>query len=537
MSEPKGTRTVRATIALNTTFNAMGRFFQGIVGLILTPYILSRIGVEAWGLWALVAVFTGYAALLDFGVASGFVKYLAQHIAKDDDRAFSAVVSTGVSFYTAFGVVLVALGWPTMDFLFDHVVPYFRPLAAENNVLMADTRFLLQGGLILFALNNCIAPFAAVPTGMQRMGISNLIGAGAALLKVLATVAFLEWGFGVRGLLLANATVFVALAVVTVATAYWLRPGLRVGPSQVSREAFKDLFGFGWRTQVAKLANIINFQTDRVIMLWFYRRYGAGVYSLGEELAMKTRQLPAMLVSALIPAVSDLQTRERHAQLREIYLRSTKYLAFISIPMGLFLCASAEMVLRAWLGDRDGVETGAWVLRMLVLGHMVNLIPAGGVSLALGMGRPDLTMKAGLISMSSNIALTIALVLLVGFHGVAAATSLGLLISTIWFFLAMRRVVDVSLRTLVRDALLWPALACIPGIIATVAVEFSVHGHAGRLPNLLAAGAAAAIFGLSYLALLWLFPFLDRFDVDFLDKTLRVGRLPGFGWAVRRARG
>jgi O-antigen/teichoic acid export membrane protein len=527
---------VRVTIARNTTFNALGRFFEGIIGLVLTPYILTHLDLEVWGLWSLVAVFTGYAALLDFGVASGFVKYLAQHTAKEDKSAFSAVVSTGFFFYAAFGVVVVAVGWAAIDIILDGVVPLFRPIAAEDEALMAEMRFLFRGALVLFAVNNCLAPFAAVPTGMQRMGISNVCGAGATVMKVVATVSFLEAGFGVRGLLYANATVLVVLAVATVAIAFVLQPGLRVGPKHVRRETFRDLFGFGWKTQVAKLSNLINFQTDRVVVAWYGGLGAAGVYRLGEELALKIRQMPALLVSALIPAVSDLQARDREAQLQELYLRSTKYLAVVSAPMALFLLGAAGMAMRAWLGEREGLDTAAWVLRILVVGHLVNLIPGGGMSVALGMGRPGMAMKAGLISMGSNLVLTISLVLAVGFYGVPMATTLALFISTAWFFAAMRAVLDVPLRRLAREALLWPILACLPGLLATLAIEAWAQGYTGRLPNLLAGGGAGACFGISYLVLLRYLPFLDRFDVDFLDKTLGLGRIPGFGLAVRRAR-
>lgn len=527
---------IRGTIARNTVFNAFGRFWEAAVALVLTPYILTRIDYADWGLWSLVALFTGYVAMLDAGLSSGFTRYIAEHAARDEEDALASVVSTGFAFYAALGGLVAAVGWPLVDLLIDYVIPWIASsgvLATAKSAVLDDLGFLLRGGLILFAINSVAASFSAVPNGLQRMGITNAIGVAASVLKFAATVAFLESGYGVRGLLWANAIVTGATGAAVVAAAFWVCPRLRVGASHVRRDTFLRLFAFGWRTQVAKLANLINFQTDRVVVTWYAGLASAGVYRLGEELALKVRQIPALLVSALIPAAADLDAREKQEALRGLYLRSNKYTAAVTVPLAVFLIAAADLVMRAWLGDMPQLDRAAWVFRILMAGYFANLIAGGGMSIALGIDRPGLAMRAGIISMTANIALTILLVLWIGFYGIAIGTMLGMAVSTGWFFLAMRRVVDVPLRRLAREAYLWPTLACLPGLILTLGIDWLSGTPAGRGPNLLWGGAAAAVFGVTYLLALRFAPFLDAFDVDFLGCTLRLDRVPGFRRMVK----
>jgi len=59
---------VRETIVRNTGFNALGRVWEALVGLVLIAYIVSQIGFAQYGLWGVIAAFTGYAALFDLGV-------------------------------------------------------------------------------------------------------------------------------------------------------------------------------------------------------------------------------------------------------------------------------------------------------------------------------------------------------------------------------------------------------------------------------------------------------------------------------------
>lgn len=524
---------IRETIARNTFYNVLGRAAEGVLGFVLVYYVVKlRLGSEGWGLWSLVAVFTGYASLFDFGIASGFVKYIAEYAARKEAGGLSAVVSTGVLFYTVFAVILVAAGWPAVDLLMDHVIlPRALAEGAAPPAYAADMRFLFHGALILYALNTCFGPLSAIPTGLQRMGITNALSAAASVLKLCAVIGFIENGFGVRGLLWAALVVSLFQGVGSVIVARWLVPGLRVSPALADRKAFRELFSFGWRSQVAKLSNLINFQTDRVVVA-FVSSFGnmglVGLYGLGEFFAAKMRQGPALIVSALVPAASDLDARNEEDHLRTLYLRSTKYMAALAVPVCLFSATAAGVIMRAWFGDLDGIETAAMVLRILSIGYLANLLPGPGVSIVLGKGRADLPMYAGLISMAANIAATLALWYAIGFYGIPLATTLGMILSTGWFFLRMRGIVKISLRSLLRQSMLWPCLACVPGMLGCGVVEFLIPGNWGQLIYLALAGAGAAVFGLVYLAVIRLSPFLDDYDIDFLEHTLRLGAVPGF---------
>lgn len=534
---------VKRTIAHNTLFNAAGRIWEALAGIGLTAYTIDQVGLEGFGMWSLVALFTGYAALFDFGVSSAFSKYIAGFVAKEDRAGVSAVVSTGVYFYALLGAVLVAVGWPCIDGLLAGTLALMHALnpghtqVIADNALWEEARFLLRGALILFVATNCVAPFPALQMGLQRMGITNVLGFAGSLVKVVVTVVFLEMGYGVRGLLYTSAVLLGVMTVANVVVAYRIYPGLRCNPGQMQWALFRALLSFGWRSQVARLSNLVNFQTDRMIVA--VASGGnldlVGLYRVGEDLATKVRQGPALLVSALVPAVSDLDAREDQERVRMLYLRSTKYVAAAAVPLTLFFAAAADPLLSIY-GLKSELGPAGWVARILILGYAMNVIPGPGVSVALGKGNAGLPMIAGLISMSANVALTVALYAAVGFYGIPAATALALGLSTTWFFRAMRREVDVSSWLLLRESLLWPVLAALPGTLATLLAAWAIEDYTDRLGNLALAGLGAGLFTLLYALCLRLTPFLDAYDVAFLRDTLRMDRMPGFHFVTSRVR-
>lgn len=534
-------RPIGKTIARNTAFNAGGRLWEAVVNLGLTAYIVPRVGLAAYGIWALVGLFTSYFTLLDLGMGSGFSKYIAQYAAKKDTRGLSSIVSTGFFFYLALGVLMVGLGWPCIDGLIRGVIrlatilhPGIR-FDGANADTVAQVRFLLRWGLVLYAGSTPVAAFSAIQSGLQRMGVTNAISIASSLIKVAATVFFLERGDGVYGLLYANGVVFVFFAVACAAAAFWLAPHLRVSPGRITRRAFSELFSFGWRTQVSKLSNLILFQTDKAVVFAAYGSLGlVGVYRIGEELSSKMRQAPALLLSAIVPAASDLDAHGDDDRLRRLYVLSSKYVAALTVPLVAYLAGSAGAILRTWMGDVEDLDTAAWVMRILVAGYLANVIPGAGVSVALGKGRPDVQMKAGLIATAANIGFTLALLATVGFYGIPLGTAVAMAISCLWFMRAMGPVAGVGAMELVRSSLLWPALASVPGLAVCIAGDILNAGLVGRVPNAAVAGGCGLFFAAAYLAIIRYTPFLDAFDIDFLANMLRLKRVPGFRFYVRR---
>lgn len=522
---------VKQTIARNTLFNGLGRFWDAIIGLVLVAYIVSRLGTEGYGLWSVVAAFTGYVALLDVGFGSGYAKYVAEYAAKDEREKISEVVTTGLLFYLSFGIAFVAVLWPLSGVLLDALAAFYADSEGSwsDPARLEEIRFLVQWSIVLFAVGNCVAPFTAVQSGLQRMGVTNGIGFAMSLIKVVSTVYYLENGFGVHGLLYTQAWVMGSFFIVTCVAAFRVCPELRVAPRYLSRDMIGRLFQFGWRTQVSRLSNLVMFQTDVLVIAFLLNDLRlAGLYQIGVELANKMRQVPAVMWSALVPAVSDLDARDDTDRLQRLYLRSTKYVAILVMPMVAFVAGSAALLIPVWQGfDGDWIISIA-VLQWMVFGYIANLLPGAGVTMALGMGRPDVQMKAGLISLAANIALTLVLVKTIGFWGVPIATVISMYISWFWFMGAMRSVLDVRPSQLWSESIRGAVHAAIPVAVFAWGATYVSSSITTRVEGLLGLMVVGVFCLAMYLAGLRRPSIFGEDDLDFMDHTLRLKHLPGY---------
>ncbi|MBM3290674.1 MAG: hypothetical protein FJY92_11030, partial [Candidatus Hydrogenedentes bacterium] len=479
----------------------------------------------------LIASFSGYVTLLDLGLCSGYAKFIAEYAARGEYARISRMLSTAVLVYGALGVVLAAIGFPLLGYGAERFSAFMGVTHQDSATLV----FMVQFAFALFLINNCVVPLTCVQPGLQRMDLSNAVGFGVSAIKTIATIALLETGHGLRGLMYTSGAVAGVFSITSLVLAYRLVPGLRLSPALFCREEFRVMFGYGWRGQVARLSNLVTFETDLLIVSFLYRTLGlVGMYKVGVELANKVRQVPLMFMGALLPAAAQLDAQEDEDRLRRLYLVSTKYISAVTVPVTVFCAAYGGTIMQAWMGS--GLGEAAWVFRILAIGFAANVVQGPGISIALGRGRPDVQMNAGLISMTWNIGLTVALAVAIGFFGVAIATAASMFVSMFWLLRAMRPVAGVGGGRVWREAIAWPLVASLPGAGVCLAIESTIGVDAGRIASIGLVVAGGCVFGALYLVLIRLAPFLDSFDAHFLEHTLRLGRVPGFAAIVRRAR-
>lgn len=498
-------------IIRNTIFNAIGRFWGILVALVLTPYIIGHIGIKMFGIWAIVGVLTGYFGLLDFGIETSFVKYISEFYTKRDYKKINQVVNTGFIFYSIFAMVIIISGFFVISLLLN--------LFNIPQELYGEARFVFLLGIIVFAISNAVSPFGAIQGGLQRMDITNKISIAISIPMIIGTVFFLESGYGLPGLMVNNAIILVISRIINIIIAFKILPGLRFNPFLFSKGMLKKLFGFGYKLQFAKIADIITFQTGRLLIAYFLNIGLVGFYQLGEAITQKIREVSLLLVSAILPAASEMDAKQEKEKLQELYIKGSKYLIFVSFPLVFFVIASAHLIMLIWMGP--GYEKSACVIQLLAIGYLVNLVCGVGVSLGAAVGKPQFQMKAAIITAISNIILSIILIIVIGFMGVAIATSVSLILGPIYFFIKLHSYLQLSLKNFVQEVVPVPLIASIIPAVLIYGLNSGitlVNLASSRLENLIVFAFGGILFMGIYLTVMLRNKYLDKSDVGLLKR-------------------
>jgi O-antigen/teichoic acid export membrane protein len=427
---------VSGKIVRNTIYNFFGRAWGAIVGLFLIPYIIHYIGLERFGLWAIMTVITGYFALFDCGVGSTFVKFISDCYTKGDFGRINRIINTGLLFYSIFGLVVMAV-----TLLFVHLFIGFFKIPPG---LLSEAKLVVVAGVFLFVCNNALGPLSSIQSGLQRMDISNKVAIGMSCLNVAGVVFFLKSGFGLNGLIMNSIILFGIVAVINITIALRLVPSIRLGIGFFDWPMMNALFNFGYRVQITKISGVITAQTDKILIVYFLSLGLVSFYQLGSGIVGSVIGISSVLIAALIPAFTEIESKGERIKLIEAYLMTTKYLAFLMVPAFIFLFISAFHIMSVWMGE--GYDRAAFVVQILALSSMINVIAQVASSTCLAIDKPQLMARGSVIVIVLNIILSLLFIKLMGFYGVAWGTMIASNAGTLYFLVTLHKALGIPVR-------------------------------------------------------------------------------------------
>jgi O-antigen/teichoic acid export membrane protein len=507
-------------IAHSALYNLVGFAANALYIIILVPVVLNALGTELFGLWSLVTALTGYFGLADLGLTISFVKYLAEFMAQGDERNVNKVIQHGVLFYACFSLVILASAHGAFAWLFG----ILRLPPAEYDLVL----YVLLVSLVGFGVTSSASTLYGVLSSLQRTDVSNILVIVSQVVRLLAIVAALSLGGGLRGMVSAD----LAVTVATVAALFILTkkyyPALSLRPAGFDRPLMKKLIGFGSQLQMSRFAEVVQGHFDKLLLARFVGLSAVTLYDFGSRPLGRARAFPLSALVSLIPAVSALDVEQNSARIRSALLRGARYLLFVSVPLFGFLFFFAEPVITVWLGA--GFEQAAMTMKILSVAYFCSVMAGMPSLVAQGLGEPRYQMYAMLFQSILNIVLSSVLVHMFGYYGAVAGTTIAGIAGAVLFIQWYgRRLIDAPLRTFVRLGMR-PAGAMLAATAAGLAVDaacqqlFHASTQTGQFMVLIATGM---VFVIVYGVLLVGFRCFDDDDKR-LAKSIVPARFSGW---------
>jgi O-antigen/teichoic acid export membrane protein len=503
-------------IVRNTLYNIGGSMWNYLAHFLLTPYIISRVGVEGYGVWSLVFVFINYFAYFDLSVNTSYVKYIAEYYTKGDSRRINEVVNSGGFFYLLFAFLVITLLFPLRSlFLSFFNIP---------SLLLNDTLVVLFVVLIITLISRVFEVFTAILYGLQRMDVTNKLTIYMTFPKVAGVIFFLERGWGIRGLAINEAMMVFITILATILLSKKFFPEIVLGREHVSFVRFKELFRFGIKLFASRISTFTNFQFDKVLISHFISVGYVTYYDLGSKIVNFIRQFILLITSAVLPAASELQAEGQEERVYSLYRRSTKYVISFGLPIMLFAVISAPAILFGWIGE--GYDSSVNILRVLALGYFFNTA-AGTISpIVQGIGRPDIQMWIAILSVSLNVPLSIFLIQRFGFLGAALGTTIAMVIAASIYFLRFHRLFQKSVFSSLKDILLIPAISSVTGSLLLYAFYslFQSFVYSNRIMSLTSVLFTFSLFLFFHVLFLFKSGYLDTVDQKILGRFLPIAK-------------
>src|ERR1700675_1349185 len=185
---PDGNSDLATAIGKNTIFGVISKLAQIATRLLTVPIVISHLGLDGYGIWAIIGTAGAYMRFGSFGIKSAFQKYVAEATGNGDYESANRLLSTGAA---AMAVLSVAGLIPTAIFSrqlaqWAGVPPQFLTSAAGAISMLA----------VIMMISNVGAPFGAIVLGAHRIDVARKFTTIFTVAEAVVIVILLYMGFG-----------------------------------------------------------------------------------------------------------------------------------------------------------------------------------------------------------------------------------------------------------------------------------------------------------------------------------------------------
>jgi O-antigen/teichoic acid export membrane protein len=476
-----------------------------LVGIVLSPYILHRLGDAAFGIWILIFSLTGYYGLFDLGIRSSIIRYVSKAIATGDMDSAARVINTSLFSYSCIG---------TFTFLITLLISAYVDVIFKRSIsgeFHSTARWLLLMVGAGVSLGFPLGVAGGVLEGLQKFYVLNWTNVASTLTRAFFIVVALRHGYG----LLMVAFITVAMPVLTsllrTAVAWGSLP-VRLGFRYIDRSTLREMGTYGGTTLIIIISARLRFKSDSIIIGAFLPAAAITYFNIGSRIVDYAGEVVEGLAQVFVPMSSHSDARGDIDRLRKIFVAGNRFCAFTILPISALLIILGKSIIALWVGSRYVAQSYP-VLLILLLPTTLMFAQAASPRVLFGMSKHRTWAVTTVVEGVSNVLLSILLVRPYGIIGDAVGTALPLS-ATMVFFLPVHlcRGLQIRLRTYLREAYTLPLVLCAPLIVTLLLMKrwFVPHTYLQLLAHVT---IAAAVYGL---ALSW--AFVSR-------RALRVGQL------------
>jgi len=484
-TEAKPVRPHGERFIVNVLWSWMGVAASLFQGLIITPFIIRRLGEEHYGIWLIIFSILEYFWFFDLGLNTAVCVFCARFIAVQDHEKINQVICTALFYFSLIALVI----WGISPFLAANAYRFLPVTPAYRHEFA--TLILITG--ISWGLCIMLHLFLSALDGFQRFDLTSRIMVLQVALRSAGYFVALKFGYG----LIAMAQVFVATQILgyTLNFLNFRRafPALRLAPSYVRLAMFQDILRYGLKSFVASLSTLALNQSGTLMVTHYLGAAAAGFYGLPSRLLQQPVDAVSRVANVTRSSAAELSVTSKREDTVALGIYSNRYSLTLFMVPAVFLLVYGSPLLRRWVGPVMASQSGPLLPIFLLAYSLVLAAQYNSSSLLYGVGHHGGYARGLVVEAVAYVA---ALAFVVPRYGVvgAAWTTAALMIAvrgiyTPWL---VSRALDYSWLSYMAGIYVRPLLAAMPAAALTWALKSS--WLPGRTwPELIAAGCIGSL--------------------------------------------
>jgi len=355
---------LRKQISINLLANYFATGINMLLGLLIIPFLIRKLGKDAFGLILLAESIIVFLEIATIGVRLSLSRHATFSLAQGRNEEFIEFLSTSRYVLLVLASLILTAGL-LVSFNFSNIFYVPDIYTTQSKILF----FLITVSYVITTLN---ITFWSVLYVKQRMDLINIAVSSGMLLRALGIFVFLSilpkryitlTTYGIIYLIMVCAREFIVYI--------WHRkvmPGIRISLKYFSFLKIKDMFSFGFFSTISHVSTIFSDQAANIIVNIFWGAGFNALYGIGLKFPMVMRRLFLEPTWVLTPTFTHLAAKNDKERLETLFFMYTKIISIITMPLCFILIFFAKPIILSWVGN-EFVPS----IRILQI-HMVSLL-------------------------------------------------------------------------------------------------------------------------------------------------------------------
>ncbi|HEX3152448.1 MAG TPA: polysaccharide biosynthesis C-terminal domain-containing protein [Gemmataceae bacterium] len=439
-----------------------------LVGFFLTPYMVRKLGDGPYGVWAFVESVLAYFTLFDLGIAACVVRFVARFHTTGDRDELNRLVSTCLALFVGLGLLMFATGGSVLPLLLSSLQSAGVP--ADEVVAFA---LLMVGNL---AITLPLSLFPSILDGLERFALKSAVRIGVLSLRTFGTILLLQQrpsllmlGILLTACNLLEHALFAGLALRAL-------PGLQLRRRFVDRATLNRVKGYSLSAFLAMIAGRVCVQSGVLIVGAFFGAAPVTYFAIASRLVEFAKALLRSATNTLTPAISSREAAGDVDAIRRMFLRGTRWVLYLILPVQMGLIVFGRPFLTIWLGDPAYAENCYPAL--VALSSTLALVVAQSIAsrVLYGMGRLRVFARMTMVEAAVNVGLGGVLAPRFGLVGVAIGVAIPNLLMCVWVIQYTARALEVPRRQYITEAWFRPAIAATVPLAVWLCADMTPSG-------------------------------------------------------------
>ncbi len=435
-------------------WNICGTALPLAVGVAVIPTIVSRLGVERFGLLSVIWMLIGYFSLFDLGLSRTLTKVTADRVGSPGEKEIPSLLCTALVLVLTCSITVSVMLAACSRVLAQRVL-HVSPQILDD---VSDAVIWLSLGLPFVMVSTVLL---GVLEGFQKFAVTNLVRLPLGVLMFLVPFGVVFFSDHLAPVAAVLSVVRVASVIALGVIALRMVPGLRTERDRFRRDQVRHLLTFGGWLTVSNVVGPLLVYFDRFLIATELGSAAIAFYTVPYDTLNRLLTFPTAIQGVLFPAFASLRVQDP-ARVVAVFGKSSEKTALLMLPALLGVMLFARQGLQLWLGARFAQES-AMVAQILVIGVFLNAMARAPFVMVQGYGYARWTALLHVLELPPYAAALFWLLRRYGIEGAAIAWTGRIVADTAVLYLMAVRLERGLLGTALRD-LSCIAIACTAAI-------------------------------------------------------------------------